>query len=380
MDQNRTWVLMARKLAGEASLADLVELERLLDENPRYQFAFELTQTYWLQHPEQSLSEKEIEGAVSRILRSEENGRRESFAGEGSIREEWERATRRAKRRRRIFIGIVGTGIFVAVIAGIGWWAGSRHGDHPEAMERAMKANLAKKKETQVQTRMGTRTNLLLPDGTSVWLNAGSVLTYPASFSAPDREVTLDGEAFFDVVKDGKHPFIVHTSTMNIRVLGTSFDVKAYAADREMETTLIRGSVEITRKDAPDAPRIMLKPNEKLIFHTLASANGSTPVGSTAEVNHLEVTALKPYKTQDEVIETAWLHNRLEFRGDSFEDLAVKMERWYNVRIRFTNEDLMKYRFYGSFEKESVMQALEELRMTAKFNYKADGNNIQILP
>jgi ferric-dicitrate binding protein FerR (iron transport regulator) len=236
-------------------------------------------------------------------------------------------------------------------------------------------------KETQVQTRMGTRTNLVLPDGTSVWLNAGSVLTYPASFNAPNREVNLDGEAFFDVVKDQKHPFIVHTSTMNIRVLGTSFDVKAYAKDKEMETTLIRGAVEITRKDASDAARILLKPNEKLIFHTSDIKSGMVPISrQVPEVNHLEVTTLQPYKTKDDLVETAWVHNRLEFRGDSFEELSLKLERWYNVQIRFSSEELKTYRFYGSFEKETIVQALDDLKMTAKFNYKINGNDIQILP
>jgi ferric-dicitrate binding protein FerR (iron transport regulator) len=236
-------------------------------------------------------------------------------------------------------------------------------------------------KETQVQTRMGTRTNLLLPDGTNVWLNAGSTLTYPANFDAPNREVNLDGEAFFDVVKNPKHPFIVHTSTMNIRVLGTSFDVKAYARDKEMETTLIRGAVEVTRKDAPDAPRILLKPNEKLIFHTSEDKPREVPISRPIpEVNHLEVTTLQPYKTQDEVVETAWVRNRLEFRGDSFEELSLKLERWYNVQIRFASEELKAYRFYGSFEKETIVQALDDLRMTAKFNYKIDGNDVEILP
>ena len=376
MDQNQIWVLMARKLAGEASPADLLELERLLEDHPRYQFALELTQTYWQQHPDQPLSEGEIEGAIDRIVGA---GDEAPKADEAWM--EWERDWQRRRARRRKFR--VGIGTLLVLGVGIWWWSIPNTMSKPEAMERALRErSLTGAKETQVQTRMGTRTNLLLPDGTSVWLNAGSVLTYPAAFASTEREVSLDGEAFFDVVKDAKHPFIVHTSTMNIRVLGTSFDVKAYAQDREMETTLIHGAVEITRKDAPNAPRIMLKPNEKLIFHTLTKAPGGMAPASAAppEVNHLEVTTLKPFKTPDDVIETAWMHNRLEFRGDSFEELAVKMERWYNVRIQFSEEALMKYRFYGSFEKETVTQALEALKLTATFNYKADGNDIEILP
>lgn len=365
MDQPSIWTLIARKLAGEASSADLLELDNLLERDQLSQFTFDLTQTYWNQHPDTPLTEIEIEKGVERIV----HAGAETPPVEDRVWKEWERSRRRARRRSRVAIGAALTlGVVLCL------WMALKSSGTKEPGETVAK-------ETQVQTRMGTRTSLLLPDGTTVWLNAGSILTYPASFDAPNREVNLDGEAYFDVVKDPQHPFIVHTSIMNIRVLGTSFDVKAYARDPDMETTLIRGSVEVTRKDAPGAPRIMLKPNEKLIFHNSNEMVGTVPVArAVPKINRLEVTTLQPYKTQDEVVETAWVHNRLEFRGDSFDDLSRKLERWYNVQIRFDSEELKAYRFYGSFEKETIVQALDDLKMTAKFNYKINGNDIEILP
>jgi ferric-dicitrate binding protein FerR (iron transport regulator) len=193
----------------------------------------------------------------------------------------------------------------------------------------------------------------------------------------------LDGEAFFDVVKDPAHPFIVHTSSLNIKVLGTSFNVKAYSRDKTMETTLIKGAVEVTRKDAPNAPRILLRPNEKLIFHAEPPAKDAAATTASSSTNDVVVTTLKPYKGPNDLVETAWLRNRLEFRGDSFEELAAKMERWYNVRISFTDEGMkqnQQFRFTGSFEKETVTQALDELKLTAGFNYTINNNEIDILP
>jgi transmembrane sensor len=355
MDQNHIWKLMARKLAGEAGDSELQELQGFLEGNPEWQFSYDLVQAYWSQHPDAPLSEWEIELAVDRITRK------------GNL-------TRRRRRLRRLGRRALWTGLGALSISGTVLWALFRQTapapvplPHPVAQGN------------RVETRMGTRSRMVLPDGTTVWLNAGSVLTYPPSFYSPNREVTLDGEAFFDVVKDPAHPFIVHASNMNIKVLGTSFNVKAYSRDKTIETTLIKGAVEISRKDAPNAPRILLRPNEKLIFHALPPTRSQeTPVTGT-----VEVAALKPYKGPDDVIETAWIRNRLEFRGDSFEDLASKMERWYNVRISFAVDSMRQdpqYRFTGSFEKESVSEALDALKLTAKFNYKIDNNDIEILP
>jgi transmembrane sensor len=250
MDQNKTWVLMARRLAGEATPAEMLELERLLVDHPQYQMAFELTQTYWNQHPDTPLTEREIEVALDRIMHAEDT----DMQGDMVFRQ-WERARRRSRRRRRgMILGAVSA-------IGIGMTLGLILLLPPKEQGRVTGATA---RLTQVQTRMGTRTNLLLPDGTTVWLNAGSTLTYPLPFTGPNREVILEGEAFFDVAKNPTHPFIVHASSVNIRVLGTSFDVKAYARDKTMETTLIRGSIEVTLRNRPQS-RIVLKPNEKLV-------------------------------------------------------------------------------------------------------------------
>jgi len=167
---------------------------------------------------------------------------------------------------------------------------------------------------------------------------------------------------------------------LDIRVLGTAFNVRAYAQDKETETTLLRGSVEVTRKDEPDAPRIMMKPNEKLIFRAGEDLEPATKPAATAPTNEVELTTLQPHKDPVEVPETAWMYNRLEFRGETFEDLALQLDRWYNVRIVFTSDSVKRYRFTGTFENETINQALDALQTANRFNYKMTGNEIDILP
>ena len=118
----------------------------------------------------------------------------------------------------------------------------------------------------QVFVKPGSKSKIILPDGTIVRLNGSSTLSYNKDFNKKIREVKLDGEAYFDVIKDMTNPFIVHTSGIDIKVLGTLFDVKSYQQDSMIETTLLRDCTEVYTKDDPSTPRVILKPNEKLIF------------------------------------------------------------------------------------------------------------------
>src|SRR5437773_11061947 len=118
----------------------------------------------------------------------------------------------------------------------------------------------------EIEAKKGARSYMLLPDGTKVWLNSDSKLEYKDNFNDSIREVTLSGEAYFDVVKDAAHPFIVHTSDIDIRVLGTAFNVKSYPKESSIETTLIHGLIEVTNKKLPGSPKVILNPHEKLVF------------------------------------------------------------------------------------------------------------------
>ncbi|HZK64875.1 MAG TPA: FecR family protein, partial [Puia sp.] len=194
------------------------------------------------------------------------------------------------------------------------------------------------------------------------------------------REVNLEGEAFFDVVKDASHPFIVHTSAINVKVLGTAFNIKSYPGDKIIETTLLRGMVEITRKDDPSAPKVILKPNEKLVINKTQepirpSSQAAAHSDTGAEgMSNISITPVPMNIPDSDKAETAWMYNKLVFDGDSFEELAAKMERWYNIKITFKNDQLFKYRFKGVFNNETVKEALDALQLTAAFTYNIKGN------
>ncbi|NHA03138.1 FecR family protein [Mucilaginibacter sp. HC2] len=227
------------------------------------------------------------------------------------------------------------------------------------------------------------KSTIVLTDGTRITLNSQSTLKYPAVFTGKTREVYLSGEAFFDVHKDHEHPFIIHTEKMNIKVLGTAFNVKSYPNDPQSETTLIRGTIEVTLDDRP-SDRIILKPSEKLIVK-----NGlfTSRQRNTTKLKHAETSSGMQYVLttftrlqQDDstIVETSWTQNKFIFRDESFPILADRMERWYGVDIKFKNDALKQYRFSGVFEKETINQALNALRMTESFNYKIKNSTIYI--
>lgn len=239
----------------------------------------------------------------------------------------------------------------------------------------------------QKQTGSGSKSTIVLGDGTRIILNAKSCLKFPSAFEGKTREVYLIGEAFFDVHKDHQHPFIIHTGKMNVRVLGTAFDVKAYPNDVLSETTLIRGSVEVTLADRP-SDHIILKPKEKLVVNNSdGNKDKVTPQLNKAKpkvinsINNTQytLTTLTYLNNNDTTsVETSWVQNKLVFKNKAFIDLAEQMERWYGYRIQFNNDSLKDLRFTASFEKETVKQALDALRLTDNFHYKIDKSIIYI--
>jgi ferric-dicitrate binding protein FerR (iron transport regulator) len=277
----------------------------------------------------------------------------------------------RRKRRRRRRISLILSSFIIILATGWFWF-----NNKPAVVIDN------KTEQAPIVANNGSRTRSLLPDGTIVWLNAGSKLHYENDFNGSTREVRLEGEAFFDVVKQPGRPFIVHTSGIDIRVLGTAFNVKSYPEDKTVETTLYRGLVQVSRKDDSKEKSIQLKPNEKLILPKEAAnveeklSEEEAPLAKPTPASFI-ITHIDSTKKESERLETAWLYSRLEFRGDSFEELAHKLERWYNVTIVFADEKVKQLNVTGSFEKETVEQAFVGLKAAFPINYKI--NNREIL-
>jgi ferric-dicitrate binding protein FerR (iron transport regulator) len=168
---------------------------------------------------------------------------------------------------------------------------------------------------------------------------------------------------------------------MDIKVLVTAFILKCYKGEKTIETSLIRGSIEVTLKDRQE--KIMMKPNEKLIINTeekekiKAAPNKIVPVSSIQKPIIL-LSNLTIFTKDNTVVETAWVQNRLVFVSETFEDIALMMERWYGIKIIITNEAMKQFRFSGSFEKESITEALNALQLLSPFNYVIKNNIIII--
>jgi transmembrane sensor len=235
-----------------------------------------------------------------------------------------------------------------------------------------------------VLAKAGARTSLLLPDGTHVWLNSNSKLRYGREFNSQNREVGLEGEAYFEVTRNAKLPFIVHAATLDIEVLGTSFTVKSYPQDATVEATLLKGAIGVRRKGNANMAQVILKPNEKLIFNKLPGVDSvdhhSNPAGQEPHpyVAGMAVDHIRTDLPDSEKIETAWMYNRLVFDGDNFQELAAELERWYDVSILVRDQQLNHYRFSGVFTTETIEEALKELQLTADFTYKINGKEIEL--
>jgi len=226
------------------------------------------------------------------------------------------------------------------------------------------------------ETPKGVRSVFTLTDGTEIRLNADSRLEYPAHFSDSTREVFLIGEAFFDVSKDAAHPFIIHTKDMDIKVLGTTFNVKAYSNERLTETTLLNGAITVTLNNL-SKKQIYLKPSQKLVFRNLRSDNRRVALtNNDIDTSMRQLTYFEPDHAT--IIETSWTNNKLTFKNEDFSTLARSMERWYNVDISFDSENPKQLRFTGIIEKENIGEALRALQLTEKFNYTINDSAIRI--
>jgi ferric-dicitrate binding protein FerR (iron transport regulator) len=225
--------------------------------------------------------------------------------------------------------------------------------------------------DKEITTRYGTRSFLELPDGSKLWLNAGSRVKYAEGFAGGQRELTLVGEAFFEVKHDPEHPFIIHTGKLDVKVLGTSFNVKAYPNDSTIETTLINGKVEI---DLPGSTQtgVVLRPNEKVVIPVRGM-----PTAQTVD-EHVDRRMVAPDPKYQTLIETSWVEDKLIFRNEAFSDVSRRLERWYNIHFRFEDQRYLQDKLTGYFKDQPIKNVMDALQISLGFRYRIDGDTIRI--
>ncbi len=375
---DQLWSLMAKKLAGEATEEELVELEKLLRENPQFNFSKEILVDFWQSElkTDNQYAENKYQELIQQIKNKGidagkfENNDHYIDYNESDLNSLSSKQSSRKKLQLSSLILICMALIVYFIYA-----------NYDHVKREATPGNIA---ANEITTKNGSKTSLQLPDGTRVWLNANSRITYEKTYGNKLREVKLTGEAYFDVVRNAEKPFVIHTAKMDIKVLGTAFNVKCYPGEKTTETSLIRGSIEVTLKDRLE--KIMLKPNEKLVINNDEIADqliqsGSTAVkqaGAKKDNSIISLSHLTFYPVDSTVIETAWTQNKLVFSSETFEEIALKMERWYNVKIDFADEYLKNERLTGNFENETISEALTAMQLTTAFSFTIKNDRIII--
>ena len=351
MDKDRIFELLARKMANEATTHELEELDELLARYPDSIYYDEILAQLWVNSRNSTENNPDIDSAY---LRHQLKFKNELLLSE------------KKQATPNWYPSKIQLGIFCAV-----------------SILFFLVFFFVKKEEQsilniQIIAGKGLRKKTTLPDGTVVWLNSDSKLSYNSNIGQNStRIVYLTGEAFFDVAHHNNRPFIVRTSKISVNVLGTAFNVKAYPKDKKSEATLIRGSIELSVNNRPEQ-KILLSPSEKFAFvQNRAGKEEGAPI--TQDIS-LTIEHINPVIIGDKVYieETSWKDSQLVFKNESFEALKPKLERWFNVRIHMNEQKIKSYQFTGVFNKENIKEALTAMQLIKPFNFKLTANDVII--
>lgn len=367
MSRDKIWHLFSRKLANEASIEELHELQQLLEDNPTLFHEMEAIEQLWNSEAQEDTDYLEatyhLHYEKMKKLGIEPKHIDEPELGSEEVSTSFFTSGRKKGIAMFSLLAIAVVSFFIIKTP------------TTEALTFSDVAVAPK----EVATKNGVSTKMVLPDGSTVWLNAGSKLDYTRIGKSGNREVQLTGEAFFDIVKNPARPFIIHTSKIDVKVLGTKFNVKAYPEDKTVETSLVQGSVEVFVKNRP-GEKYLLKPNQKLVLlnNTEADVLPKATVNKSSKLPIIAIDHLTYRDNDTMAVETSWMQNKLVFENEAFAEVARKMERWYDVRIQFRNRALEEELLNGDFRKETLRQALDGLRITTDFRYKIEDKTVLI--
>ncbi|MEJ7736804.1 MAG: FecR family protein [Chitinophagaceae bacterium] len=354
MERDQFWHIVAKVKSGEASPEEQLELNQHLAKNHADIELLKMMDAFW-----------EVPFR----------------AKAGSLKDETKQAWNKFQKRivpeavpmnpapanslRRIAKFQVKTAAVFLIVAGGFWlWNASRS---PGPLQK-----------NTVSTRNGSKSKVDMPDGTQIWLNVGSRIEYDENYGKKNREITLTGEAYFDVVHNEKKPFIIHTQKMNVKVLGTVFNVKAYPGDKMTEVELIKGRIEVTFPGRPQE-KLILKPSDKIAVVN-SFIQRSPDIAEAKKITkkikpEIVLTALNYQATDSTIIETAWVKNKFIFRSKKFDELSRDMERWSGVSILVRDSAMLEEEFTGTFNNESITGALDALKLSYPFQYRYEKNN-----
>jgi transmembrane sensor len=342
MNLDRILELLAKQMGDGASDDELAELQQLLERHPNHQHIVDILKSIRSKRLRQPVHNEEL------VLRDAWEKMRlvmEDADGPPKAAVRWWTPLRWAA----IWTGLI-------LLCGVVYVVSRKHRGEAGPLQEIV---------SQGRPKMTT-----LPDGSVVWMNAGTKIGYREEPGI--RAVYLEGEAYFSVRQDAERTFMVHAGTIAVRALGTAFNVLAYPGEDHVETTLIEGKVQITMEEKPDQ-KIILVPSEKLtiVNHRIVEKDTAARREITYEVKPVKI--LPALNSAEEV---AWMQDRLAFQDESFSELAKRLERRYGVHIAFDDESLKSEALSGIFKNESIEKALRLLQMTTPFRYRMKGDSV----
>lgn len=358
MNDNRIIVLLTRKMAGEINEQEQEELTRLLTENPEAVYYQEFVKELWLSNTaDDSTADTLYKRHKARHQHKFDFMERAGDKNIVSIKRQQQQST-----KRKWIIYRVAASVLCIFFAGF-FWKHINVGAVDENVE--------------ITAEKGVRKQCTLPDGTKVWLNADSRLSYRDFKDTKQRLVNLEGEAYFDVAKNKNKPFIIKTEKISIRVLGTAFNVKAYPNEQKTEATLITGAIELSVNERPKE-RIVLKPSEKIAVMNSRQTTAPHEKETGPLIVTIESLSKVHVENREYIQETSWIDNKLIFKNETMEELIPKLERWYDVNIQLKAPKVKGYRYTANITDENIAQLLRAMQLIKPFQYKIEDDEIII--
>jgi ferric-dicitrate binding protein FerR (iron transport regulator) len=240
---------------------------------------------------------------------------------------------------------------------------------------------------TEYKVPYGSKSEIILPDKSKVWLNSGTTLKYSNQFNQSFREVYLEGECFFDVTKNTNKPFLVLASGVTVKVLGTAFNVKAYPEEKTVETTVERGLVQVASNDKSRYGE------QKVLIHAMQKATLERVETSTSEQkvkiavipdsasSVIDMSLKKSINVSDNVdvvSVVSWKEKNWIIEREDLQSLAIKIERRYNVEIEFSDNELKHFVFSGVLKDESLEQVLNAIKLSAPIGYTINQKKVKL--
>lgn len=331
MDEEKIWSHISRKISGEETAEDATQVNEWIENKPVNKQTYDILSETWNSRVPSSNTHNSLFESIKRRITVYENRHKRPFY------------TTTLFRAAAVIFLILASNFMVHVV-----------------QEKINPPKIITWQEIDVPR--GNRMKLILPDKSSVWLNNETHFKYASDYSSGNRVVELSGEAYFDIQHDAKHPFVVNIGDEHIKVLGTKFSVKAYPEDRVIETSLITGSVEFdTKLKINGESRFLIEPGYSLFYDK-------------------QNNSLTRQKIQSSYYEY-WEKGVYAFKDESFESLAVKIKRIFNVEIIFKDEYLKKKTFTGTINiNDNIFLFMEAIRLTSvePIEYEYDKNIINV--